>query len=89
VAPLDLTGRTPRFVVRRELSDAAPLITKEATVTGLPTAGTCDVDLVPADSDSLPNARAILRWEMQIEEGSDRFTALSGWLDLLPEVAQD
>lgn len=90
-APLDLTGKTLRWEAARDVGQP-PLITK-ATGTGIThdpdqtaNPGRATIELLPADTADLPNARVILLWEMETTSAGNPYTTLTGRLEVTPEL---
>lgn len=94
-ANLDLTGKVLRFSAKRDhAAPGAPLIAKstgagivhDADQPGVGK-GKATLTLLPADTSALPNRRQILRWDVQVEDGANRYPALVGRIEVAPEVS--
>jgi hypothetical protein len=93
--PLPLTGgKTLRFQAKRTHDQVTALIAK-ATGSGIThdpdqgaNPGKATLALDPADTSALPNRRTILVFDVEVDDGADPFTAISGTLEIRPEVAR-
>lgn len=86
---VNLTGKSLRFSVKREYTDAAALILKTTengiTVTNA-AAGQARVTLNPADTELLYNHEHAVVYDVQLVDGTAVYTVLRGQLIVRPTV---
>src|SRR5438034_3432 len=93
-AAFNLTGCTVRMTAKWGFADAdgAAVFARTSPSTGIylgtPAAGIATVTLVPANTASLPAAIVILKWDLQVTDGSAHvYTVASGDLVVNPDVS--
>lgn len=92
--PVDLTGLGVRFMLKKSYSDAngAALanltLGSGLTLVGPAANGVVHVKVPPAATSALENRNQVLLWEIQLEQGTDRWSVQKGRWYVTPEVVQ-
>lgn len=90
-APLDLTGAQARFTLKEQVN-VTPVLLEKTVDNGIEftdeTAGLLLLELLPADTDTLPATRTY-RWDLQLAYDSDHiFTVDTGLFILNADVGR-